>query len=58
LPTTCVQNNLYDRDYVKRWWNWEEYLAIDITATETSFANFESLLRDLYKQYTFEFAAA
>ncbi len=58
IANYLIQNNLYDRDYVKRWWNWEEYLAIEHPATETSFANFESLLRDLYKQYTVEFAAA
>jgi len=53
-----MQNNLYDRDYLERWWNWQEYLAIEHPEIETSFANFERLLRDLYKQYTFEFAAA
>src|SRR5205814_1828154 len=21
-----IQNNLYNREFVRRWWNWEEYL--------------------------------
>jgi anaerobic selenocysteine-containing dehydrogenase len=52
-----IQNNLYNREFVRRWWNWEEYLGIEHPEIETTFENFESALKDLYESYTFEFAA-
>ena len=52
-----VQNDLYDREFVRRWWNWEEFLAIEYPEIETEFENFALLLKDLYKEYTFDFAA-
>src|SRR5437867_159697 len=26
IANYLIQNNLYDREFVRRWWNWEEYL--------------------------------
>jgi len=52
-----LQNNLYDREFVRRWWNWQEYLAVEHPEIETTFSSFERLLRDTYSAYTFEFAA-
>src|ERR1700687_5918302 len=26
IANYLIQNNLYNRDFVRRWWNWEEYL--------------------------------
>ncbi len=53
-----IQNELYDREFVRRWWNWEEYLAFEHPDVEATFENFERVLKDLYKDYTFEFAAS
>ena len=53
-----LQHDLYDRDFVRRWWNWEEYMAVERPEIETNFENFEQLLKELYRDYTFEFAAA
>jgi anaerobic selenocysteine-containing dehydrogenase len=53
-----IQNNLYNREFVRRWWNWEEYMGSEHPEMQTSFENFESVLKDLYRSYTFEFAAA
>lgn len=94
-----IQNNLYNREFVRRWWNWEEFLELRSDATDQTsaprsgemfiepemtndaaggsgdddssinisrprredetarFEDFEQTLRDLYSQYTFEFAA-
>jgi anaerobic selenocysteine-containing dehydrogenase len=109
-----IQNNLYNREFVRRWWNWEEYLeqrpeggdqksetdephsgemfiapepdqemfreqrnAEHFAARETNsneddgsinmsrrrreegdrFETFEQILKQLYAEYTFEFAA-
>jgi anaerobic selenocysteine-containing dehydrogenase len=56
IANYLIQNNLYHRDFVRRWWNWEEYLSLEHTEVESSFENFEEILKQLYQQYTFEFA--
>jgi anaerobic selenocysteine-containing dehydrogenase len=58
IANYLIQNELYNREFVRRWWNWEEYLAIEQPEIETNFENFESALKKLYESYTFEFAAA
>ncbi|HEY6120395.1 MAG TPA: molybdopterin-dependent oxidoreductase [Pyrinomonadaceae bacterium] len=52
-----IKNTLYNREFIRRWWNWEEYLAVERPELETNFASFEKLLRETYIDYTFEFAA-
>lgn len=56
IASHLIQNNLYNRDFVRRWWNWEEFLSIEHPEIETNFENFEHLLKGLYAGYTFEFA--
>jgi len=125
IANYLIQNNLYNREFVRRWWNWEEYLRAgvrgqgsgvrgkneepqsgemfiapdaqqhplraqqdaehlaalgdsnesngsinishlrreeDAASSENdetrTFETFEGMLKDLYSQYTFEFAAA
>lgn len=57
IANYLIQNDLYNREFVRRWWNWEEFLAVEHPERETSFAEFENLLKELYAEYTFEFAA-
>lgn len=52
-----IQHDLYDREFVRRWWNWEEYMAVEHPELETSFEGFETALKNLYAEYTFEYAA-
>ncbi len=56
IANYLIQNNLYNRDFVRRWWNWEEYLSTEHTEAESTFENFEQILEELYQEYTFEFA--
>jgi len=72
IANYLIQNNLYNREFVRRWWNWEEYLeqrsevrdqksedaseAPALPARKT-FEAFEQALKQLYGEYTFEFAA-
>ncbi|HEV7377008.1 MAG TPA: molybdopterin-dependent oxidoreductase [Pyrinomonadaceae bacterium] len=58
IANYLIQHNLYNRDFVRRWWNWEEFLAVEHPEIETSFENFESVLKKLYESYTFEKASA
>ncbi|HEV7842775.1 MAG TPA: molybdopterin-dependent oxidoreductase, partial [Pyrinomonadaceae bacterium] len=57
IANYLIQNDLYNREFVRRWWNWEEYMAVERPEAETSFESFEQVLKELYSSYTFEFAA-
>ncbi|HLF41812.1 MAG TPA: molybdopterin dinucleotide binding domain-containing protein, partial [Acidimicrobiia bacterium] len=48
----------YDREYVRRWWNWAEYLAAEQPDGPQTFEAFEAILADLYAEFTFDYAAA
>ena len=73
IANYLIQNNLYNREFVRRWWNWEEYLKsdklqfVEQPSSDSSgdklkfvghqFEDFERVLKELYASYTFEFAA-
>ncbi len=68
IANYLIQNNLYNREFVRRWWNWEEYLNSEFRVPtfefdepelveERDFEDFEHVLKQLYAEYTFEFAA-
>ena len=57
IANYIIQNNLYNREFVETWWNWREYLELAEGSNGKDFQAFEQELKDLYKQYTFEFAA-
>jgi len=52
-----IQNDLYNRDFVRRWWNWEECLRVEHPDVSPAFENFERALKETYGDYSFEFAA-
>jgi len=52
-----IQERAYNREFVRRWWNWREYMQEVHPHTTPSFDNFEQVLDSLYAEYTFEFAA-
>ncbi|HEX8069032.1 MAG TPA: molybdopterin-dependent oxidoreductase [Pyrinomonadaceae bacterium] len=57
LANHLIQHGLYNREFVRRWWNWEEYMAVERPEDETTFERFEAVLKELYREYTFELAA-
>jgi anaerobic selenocysteine-containing dehydrogenase len=71
IANYLIQNDLYDRDFVRRWVNWEETLEaiaagqleiencqLPLDAQERpSFELFEQVLKCLYQDFTFERAA-
>jgi anaerobic selenocysteine-containing dehydrogenase len=63
IANYLITNEKYDREFVKKWVNWEEYLQVassDQTngSTKTArFEEFEEHLKQEYVKYTFEFAA-
>jgi anaerobic selenocysteine-containing dehydrogenase len=57
IANHLIQNDLYNREFVRRWWNWEEYLAVERPELETNFETFERVLKEIYAEYSFDFAA-
>ena len=53
-----IATRRYDRDFVRRWWNWAEYLTQCHPDVPVTFEAFEAILAGLYADFTFGFAAA
>jgi anaerobic selenocysteine-containing dehydrogenase len=53
-----LEENLFDREFVRRWVNWEEYLREEHAGEPQTFEHFIEVLKQLYSDYTPEFAAA
>jgi anaerobic selenocysteine-containing dehydrogenase len=53
-----IENRLYDRDFVRRWWNWQEYMRREHAGEQPTFERFENALRGVYEDFTFDYAAA
>ncbi len=58
IANHIIQTRRYDREFVRRWWNWEQYLADRDPDGPGTFERFEELLAELYAEFTFEYAAA
>jgi anaerobic selenocysteine-containing dehydrogenase len=56
IANHLIQAGRYDRDFVRRWWNWQEYLEREHPMIPPVFEEFERVLAHLYTDYTFEFA--
>ncbi|MBM4263045.1 MAG: formate dehydrogenase [Deltaproteobacteria bacterium] len=52
-----LQENLFDREFVRQWVNWEEYLREEHADKAHSFESFIEILKQQYASYTPEFAA-
>ena len=57
IANHIVATGRYDREFLRRWWNWEEYLEACHPELEPIFENFEHLLPDMWSSFTFEYAA-
>ncbi len=56
IAKVLLDEDLYDREFVRRWVNWRTYLQHRAPGTEQTFANFILELRREYEQYTLKFA--
>ena len=67
IANYLLENDLYDREYLRKWLNWEDSLAhfrdvqpedspLDLTRAD-SFEDFERLLKTLYAEITIDRAA-
>src|SRR5262249_61541174 len=51
-----LQEELFDREFVRQWVNWEEYLREEHADEPQTFHSFISILKQTYARYTPEFA--
>ncbi|MDX1501342.1 MAG: molybdopterin-dependent oxidoreductase [Thermoanaerobaculia bacterium] len=58
VASYLIRRRLYDREFVRRWWNWQEYLESVHPDLPPTFDSFERMLEAEYEPYTFELAAA
>ena len=52
-----IQTGRYDAEFVRKWWNWPEYMAECHPGEDPTFKNFQEILKGLYADFTFGFAA-
>ncbi len=56
MAKVMLDEDLFDREFVRRWVNWRTYLAHRAPDDEPTFANFVAALKAEYAQYTPEYA--
>jgi anaerobic selenocysteine-containing dehydrogenase len=52
-----LREELYDAEFIRRWVNWEEYLREEHPDKPCTFPGFIETLKEVYAEYTPEFAA-
>jgi anaerobic selenocysteine-containing dehydrogenase len=57
IANHLIQRRRYNRQFVRRWWNWQEYMQHEHPDRPPTFEQFEDILGHLYAGYTFDFAA-
>ena len=57
IANHLIRTGSYDARFVERWWNWRDYLKANHPDEPAAFATFQNVLKTLYVEYTFDFAA-
>lgn len=58
LANWLIQNNRYNREFVHKWVNWEQYMKAEQPDLPPTFEEFEKVMKVLYAEYTPEYAEA
>jgi anaerobic selenocysteine-containing dehydrogenase len=58
IARIMLVEHLYDREFVRRWVNWQAYLRTERSDLPETFESFILALEDLYGEFTPEYAAA
>ena len=56
IAAYVLRTGRHDGDFMRRWWNWAEYLAAEHPDRPGTFEEFEAALAERYAPYTFDFA--
>lgn len=51
-----IRSRAANRDFMRRWWNWQQYMEARYPNVTMTFPRFELALQKLYQPYSFEFA--
>ncbi len=57
MCNVILRENLFDPEFVRRWVNWEEFLREEHRDKPCNFDTFIDVLKEIYAEYTPEFAA-
>ena len=57
MCNVILQEDLFDRQFVRQWVNWEEFLREEHPQETQTFQSFIAILKNTYAQFTPEFAA-
>jgi anaerobic selenocysteine-containing dehydrogenase len=57
MANVLVQEDLFDREFVRTWVNWEEYLTHEHPGKPCTFTTFVECLKQIYAPFSPEFAA-
>jgi anaerobic selenocysteine-containing dehydrogenase len=57
IASHLIRTGKYDAGFVRRWWNWEQYLTQCRPDLPPTFEAFQDALAELYAGFTFEYAA-
>jgi len=58
IAKIILEEDLYDREYLETWVNWDEYLKAEHPDIAVTFDNFIKKLIEVYAEFTPEYAAA
>ncbi len=58
MARVLIEENLFDRDFVRRWTNWQEYMLEEKKKGGADFEDFLACLKESYASYTPDFAEA
>ncbi|MEM7102395.1 MAG: molybdopterin-dependent oxidoreductase [Bacteroidota bacterium] len=56
MAKIILEEGLYNREFLENWVNWEEYMIKMHSGKEKTFENFIETIREVYAEYTPEFA--
>ncbi len=57
IANYLLQSDLFDREFVRRWWNWQEWMEDAHPDKQGTFESFLNELKSTYQDFTFEFAS-
>ncbi len=58
IASHVIATGRHNREFVRRWWNWQEFMARERAERPQTFEAFEEELGKLYAEYTFDLAEA
>jgi anaerobic selenocysteine-containing dehydrogenase len=56
MASVILQDESFDREFLRKWVNWEEYMRAEHSASPCSFDRFIETIKRTYSEYTPEFA--